>query len=74
MDKRVISITGINDLYAFVREASRVVGDVIVSRGKFSIDGKSIMGLMSIDTSVGVTVEYPADATDFASFIEQYTV
>lgn len=72
MKKMVIAIHGINDLNQFIQHARTVDGDVLVSRGKFVVDGKSIMGVFSIDVSQGCTVEYPEDATDFEEFISQF--
>lgn len=72
MKKMVIAIHGINDLNQFIHHARTVDGDIVVSRGKFAVDGKSIMGVFSIDVSQGCTVEYPTDATDFENFISQF--
>lgn len=72
MKKMIISIHGINDVYEFIRQSTAVSGDVTVSRGKYSCDGRSIMGVFSIDMSQNVTVEYPASAVDFERFIRQF--
>lgn len=72
MKKMIVAIHGINDLNQFIQHARAVDGDVLVSRGKFVVDGKSIMGVFSIDVSQGCTVEYPEDATDFEEFISQF--
>lgn len=72
MKKMIVAIHGINDLNQFIQHARTVDGDVLVSRGKFVVDGKSIMGVFSIDVSQGCTVEYPEDATDFEEFISQF--
>lgn len=72
MIKSFIVLQGINDIIKFTQEASLVEGDVIVSRGAYKVDGKSLMGNMSIDVSQGISVEYPEDAIDFKNFIQQY--
>lgn len=69
---RYIKMTNITDLTTFVVNASKVVGDVIVRKGKYVIDGKSLMGLMSIDVSTGATVEYPAEAKEFDIYVQQF--
>lgn len=72
MKKMYIAIRDIHDITVFVREAASVDGDVICKRGKYVIDGKSIMGIFSIDTSEGMVVEYPEDAVDFEKYISQF--
>ena len=64
-----IKITGINDMTNFVKEAAAVLGDVACREGKYVVDGKSLLGVMSIDLSTGVIVEYPNDAIDFEKFL-----
>jgi phosphotransferase system HPr-like phosphotransfer protein len=72
MIKSFITLQGINDIIKFTQQASLVDGDIIVSRGAYKVDGKSLMGNMSIDVSQGISVEYPEDATKFKEFIQQY--
>lgn len=67
-----ISIKNLTDIYNFVAEASKVEQDVIIKRGKFVIDAKSILGIFSIDMSQEVVVSYPESATDFENFISQF--
>lgn len=69
---KFIKINSVTDVMNFVKEASKIEGDVTVLKGRYIIDGKSIMGVMSIDMSAGMTVEYPADAIDFENFISQF--
>lgn len=72
MIKSFITLQGINDIIKFTQQAALVNGDVIVSRGAYKVDGKSLMGNMSIDVSQGISVEYPEDASKFKEFIQQY--
>ena len=67
-----IKISGIADITNFVRIASTVNGDVIATKGRICVDCKSIMGMFSIDTSTGFTVEYPDNATNFEQYILQF--
>jgi len=69
---RRIRMTNITDLTEFVIKASQVVGDITVRKGIYVIDGKSLMGLMSIDVSSGAVVEYPEEATEFDAFIAPF--
>ena len=52
-----IKINGITDVMSFVKIASTVEEDILVRKGKFCIDAKSLMGLFSLDLSEGVTVD-----------------
>lgn len=72
MKSKYVIIRSINDMTAFVSLCSAVDGDVICRKGKYAVDGKSVLGVMSIDISTGVTVEYPQDANELDSFLEQF--
>ena len=74
MKKMYIAINTINKATEFVQKASQVDGDVICTKGRYTIDGKSIMGVFSIDISEGIIVEYPETATDFEEYISQFKV
>ncbi len=69
MVSKQIVISTIADMMDFARESSKVFGDVLIKKGIYTIDGKSIMGIVSIDPSTGITVEYPEDATEFEDFL-----
>lgn len=69
---KFIKMNSVTNVMNFVKEASKIEGDVTVLKGRYTIDGKSVMGVMSIDMSTGMTVEYPADAVDFENFISQF--
>lgn len=63
-----ITIRYISDIAKFTQEAMKVTGDVSIYKDKYVIDGKSIMGLFSINTS-DITVEYPKEAIEFEKFL-----
>lgn len=67
-----IKITDYPDLTIFVNKATAVDGDVTARRGKYCIDAKSLMGVLSLDLSQGAVIEYPKDAEDFEIFIRKY--
>lgn len=62
----------IKDAMDLIQKATMVDGDVIITKGKYSIDAKSIMGIFSLDLTTGVTIEYPNDATAFDDFIKAF--
>ena len=70
----IISIKGVHDVYDFIKEASKVEGDVLIKRGKFAVDAKSFLGVFSLDISQEVTVVYPSDATEFEQYVTQFRV
>lgn len=72
MKKVFIKITEIDDVNKFVQYAKNVRGDVLISRGQFCIDGKSILGIYSLDVSQGCTVQYPENEKEFDEFIQQF--
>lgn len=72
--KVVIVINGVHDVYNFINEASKVNGDVLLSRGKFAVDGKSFLGVFAIDPSLGAIVTYPASEKEFEEYISQFVV
>ena len=74
MKKMYVAINTINKATEFVQKASQVDGDVICTKGQYTIDGKSIMGVFSIDISKGITVKYPETATDFEEYLSQFKV
>ena len=74
MKKMYVAINTINEATEFVQKASQVDGDVICTKGRYTIDGKSIMGVFSINISEGIMVEYPETATDFEEYISQFKV
>lgn len=72
MKSLFVKISGITDVSKLAAAASNVFGDVTVIKGRYAVDGKSIMGLFSLDMSTGATIEYPEDAKDFEAYIMQY--
>lgn len=67
--KRQIKVNAISDATKIVQMAANVNGDVIITKGKYSIDAKSIMGIFSIDLSQGAVIEYPDDAVELDEFV-----
>lgn len=72
MERLRIKINGIADVTRFVQAAKEVEGDIILEKGRFCVDGKSILGVLSLDMSSGVIIEYPKEALEFASFLQEF--
>ena len=56
-----IKLNSISDVKDFIRMTSMCSGEVAVITDRFIIDGKSIMGLFSLDLSKPVRVEFHGD-------------
>ena len=69
-----IKMTLITDIYEFVNKASNIVGEVFVQKGYYIVNGKSILGVMSLDFSGTVNVTYPENEIEFESFLKQFEV
>lgn len=52
-----IQLNSVSDIKFFVDAASRMDCDIDVICGRYLVDGKSIMGLFSIDLSAPIEVE-----------------
>lgn len=72
MKKKVIKIDNIHDAIELVHRALSIEGDINISRGAKCVDGKSILGVISIDMSEGVTIEYPETEVEFDKYLSQY--
>ena len=68
-----IKLSTINDVKDFCNLASKNQGSVLLTSDRFSVDGKSIMGIMSLDLSkpVALTVDYPI-SDEFANSVKKY--
>lgn len=64
-----IKFSQVDSYYKFHNAASKLEEDICVKRGRWSVDGKSLMGLFSIDFSNGATVYYPETAKDFEEIL-----
>ena len=72
-----IQLTSGSDIKAFVDAASRLDCDVDVICGRYLVDGKSIMGLFSIDLSEPIQVQvqgYQAQADILMGAIQKFMV
>ena len=74
MRTSVIKISAFTEYMLLVTEASKVNGDVTLSKGRYSVDAKSLPGVFSLDLSKGATIEYPEDAFAFDQFLFKYKI
>ena len=74
MKIKLNTVTEVND---FCRIASGYESDVIVSHGKYAVDGKSLMGLYSLNLSEVLNVEFVSkdeDENDFWDKISKMNI
>ncbi len=74
MEMIKIILTDVNDIKEFVAEAAKVVGEVTMKRNPYVVDGKSILGVMSLVTYKGVWVEYPVEEIAFGEYLKTKAV
>lgn len=74
MNKKKVRLTSIHDIILFQECAEAVQGKVTVVKGKFTVDGKSLLGIMSLDVVDGIEVIYPAKAKEFDEFLSTYEI
>ena len=63
MSRFPITLSSVNDVKTFVGLASACPCEVDVISGRYLVNGKSIMGLFSIDLSQPVEVDVPDEAS-----------
>ena len=68
MKSLIIRINKLSDLYEFSKRAALVEGDVLLSRGKYTVDAKSMMGIFTINLSEPTMLQFPEDAEDFYTY------
>ena len=68
MSEFLVSRTSSDDVRQFVKAANHCACDVDVLSGRYVVDGKSIMGLFSLDLSHPVTVRLHGSDGDQAAF------
>ena len=73
MKKVFITISSMYDITQFVVRAARVKGPgVNVYKGNTVIDGASLISMVNLDATQGITVEYPENDKDFEEFLQQF--
>lgn len=70
MKQRKIMLPSLEDAKAFVSAANKCDFDVDVYYNRVIIDAKSILGVLSLDLTKVLTVEYNGDCEAFESFLD----
>lgn len=75
MQEIVVKLNSVTDVNGFVDLASMCPGSVTVFSGRYIIDGKSLMGIYSIDLSNKIKVEFDGEIPQAVKEgIKQYIV
>ncbi len=69
-----IALTTINDVKNFVDTVSRCDFAIDLSSGRYTVDGKSIMGIFSLDLSKPISLLAYTDDPSFAESMTPFTV
>ena len=70
-----MTLASINDVKDFVNLVSRYDFDVDLTSGRYVVDAKSIMGIVSLNLSKPIKIEIHSDNCDeFVSQIERFIV
>ena len=73
MKTMTIKIYSIPDVSTLVAKAIKVENnDITITQGRYVIDGKSLMGVFSLDLTREIVVEYPETAFEFEDFIRKF--
>lgn len=59
--KTTVSIGGIREASKFAHLSSKCKGDVVIKSGRYAANAKSIMGILSLDLSKPLRVEFYGD-------------
>lgn len=59
-----ILLAGVNDAKIFVNLVNKCVGSVTLYQSKYIVDGKSLLGVCSLDRSAPIKMEIEGDIPD----------
>lgn len=65
---------GVEDVKEFVQKASKCDFDIDIFYNRFIIDAKSILGVLGLDLTQILTVQYFGDDYEFESMIRKHAV
>ena len=74
MTEMKIALTTINDVKSFVDTVSRCDFGIDLSSGRYTVDGKSIMGIFSLDLSRPLSLLAYTDDPAFAESMAPFAV
>lgn len=69
MKERKIVLHSVTDAKKFVAEASKCDFDIDVFYNRITIDAKSILGVLSLDLTRVLTVQYNGDNSEFEEYL-----
>ena len=72
MASKMVKITTISDVKDLINYTRAVDGDVLIKKGKYIVDGTSILGVLSLDMSTPVEIVYPQDALELEGFLNNF--
>ena len=70
MIQRKIQFKLVPDITKFINAASRCDFDIDLVSGRYVIDGKSIMGIWSMDLAKAIELDIHADEGEAAAFLD----
>ena len=71
MKQRRIMLPSLAEAKRFVEEATKCDFDIDVFYNRIIIDAKSILGVLSLDLTKVLTVEFYGENEEFESFLEE---
>lgn len=73
MTERKIML-GLNEVKDFVRAATECDFDVDIFYNRYSVDAKSILGVMGLDLSKVLTVRYNGYNSEFEQYLNRFAI
>lgn len=74
MQQRKIKLTELQDVKDFVRAAEKCDFEIDIFYNRITIDAKSILGILSMDLTHDLTVQYFGENTGFEDVLSKYAV
>jgi Phosphotransferase system, HPr-related proteins len=74
MTERYIKLSAKEDVKEFVSRASKCNFDIDISYNRMIVDAKSILGVLSLDLSRKLTVQYREADSEFEAFLNNYAI
>lgn len=74
MEKRKIKLSGTEDVREFVSAAEKCDFDIDIFYNRFVIDAKSILGVLSLDLTKELTVQYGGSDLKFENILQKYSI
>lgn len=72
MKTKIIYVNGLNDLAVLYTAIQQAHGDVMVTKGSYSIDGKSMEDLFNLDMKDGVIITYAEDEIKLDTYLDNF--